>query len=235
MLFCFWVFRIFLQRGVRVDRVVEQIYFAGVRALPTTLLAGGFVGAIMAIQVHLQLKDFGAESFLGGISTSTTLRNIGPMLIAFILCGKVGTQACAELGTMRVTDQIDALRCLGVHPVEFLIIPKLIAATLSSFLLLVIGLFFTVVGGCLISSGLGVNTLQYLGNIPSVITASSVAVALTKSLIFGLLIGIIGCYRGYTTARGAAGVGLSVRKTSVETLIAIIFANFVVSFMVGGM
>lgn len=219
-----------LQGGVRPRAVLEQMYAVGVRSLPTTLLAGGFVGAIMAIQINLQLRDFGAQAFLGGLSTSVTIRNVGPVLIAFILSGKVGAYTSAELGTMQVTDQMNAIRCLGMDPMRYLILPRMVAVVLSSFLLLIVGLMFTIGGGALISSlDLGINPVNYVTNIPSLVTWWSVGTGVVKSFAFGNLIGIIACYKGYTAKGGAVGVGKTVRNTAVETLVAIIIADFVLS------
>lgn len=219
-----------LQNGVRPAQVIDQMYAVGVRSIPTTLLAGSFVGAIMAIQINLQLKDFGAQAFLGGLSTSVTIRNVGPVLIAFILSGKVGAYTSAELGTMQVTEQMSALRCLGMDPIRYLILPRLVAVVLSSFLLLIVGLMLTIGGGTLISSwDLGINPVNYVQNIPRFVSWWSVGTGVVKSFAFGNLIGVIACYRGYTTKGGSEGVGRTVRQTAVETLVAIIVADVAIS------
>lgn len=232
--------KIFVRRGVKWHDLLAQIYDVGVRSLPVTIVTGLFVGAIMVIQINLQLRDFGAQGFLGGLTTSVTLRNVGPVLIAFILSGKVGAYTSAELGTMRVTDQIDAIRCLGMDPVEFLILPRLVAVVISSTLLLLVGLVMTVLGGLLFSDyGLDVNRLNYLGNIPRFVTMSSLLLGAVKSVVFGIIIGVFACYKGYTTSGGARGVGETVRDTSVQILVAIIVMDYVVSevasFVTGGM
>jgi phospholipid/cholesterol/gamma-HCH transport system permease protein len=218
-------------RGVSLTEVLDQMYTVGVRSLSTTISTGLFVGAIMAIQINLQLRDFGAQSFLGGLTTSVTLRNVGPVLIAFILSGKVGAYTSAELGTMQVTDQINAIRCLGADPIRYLIVPRLIAVVLSSFLLLVVGLMVSLGGGLVLSHlQLGVNYLGFLSNVPQIVSWSSVAMSVVKSFLFGSLIGLIACYRGYTASGGAAGVGEAVKNTAVTTLIAIIITDYFVSW-----
>lgn len=221
-----------LRRGVPVSLVMDQMVSVGVHSLSTTITAGLFVGAIMAIQLDLQLRDFGAQGYLGGLATSVTVRNLGPVLIAFILSGKVGAYTSAELGTMRVTDQIDAIRCLGVSPIEYIIVPRMIAVVLSAFLLLVIGLMVSILGGLLISSlALGINATQYLHTIPRFVSGWSVATGMAKSFVFGSLIGLISCYRGYTTTGGAMGVGNTVRSTSVLNLVCIIVADCFLSWV----
>ncbi len=211
--------------------VMDQMYRVGVGSIATVVFTGLFVGAIMAVQVSLELRDFGAQGFLGGLTTSVTLRNVGPVLIAFLLAGKVGAYTSAELGNMRVTDQIEAIRCLGISPIGFLIAPRFLAVVLSAFCLLMIGLLFTLLGGLGISAAqLGVNSLYFLREVPRFVTVPSFAMALVKCFIFGVLIAWVSCYRGYYTTGGSAGVGASVRRTSVECLVFILIADYVTSF-----
>jgi phospholipid/cholesterol/gamma-HCH transport system permease protein len=190
----------------------------------------------MAIQIHLQLKDFGAQAFLGGLSASVTIRNVGPLLIAFILSGKVGAYTTAELGTMQVTDQISAIRCLGMDPLRYLVAPRFLAVVISSFLLLIIGLMTAIGGGALIASlDLGVNTLSYVQNIPTIVTGWSVGTGVLKSFIYGGIIASVSCYRGYTASNGASGVGDNVKAASVQTLVTIIIADFALSNVAEGL
>jgi len=209
---------------------VNQMYEVGVRSASTTMVAGGFVGAIMAIQINIQLRDFGAQAFLGGLATSVTIRNVGPVLIAFILSGKVGAYTSAELGTMVVTDQISAIRCLGADPMRYLILPRMCAVVLSSFFLLIVGLMMSIGGGVLVSSlHLGINVLNYTGDIPRFVQWWSVATGVVKSFVFGLIIAVIACYRGYHTKGGAVGVGKTVKSCAVQTLVCIIIADVTIS------
>ncbi len=226
-LFFFRSLVLLCRNGVSMRSTLAQMYQSGVHSLSTTVVAGLFVGAIMAIQINMQLVDFGAEAFLGGLSTSVTIRNVGPVLIAFILSGKVGAYTSAELGTMRVTDQIDAIRCLGTDPLVYLVLPRLVAVIASSFILLVVGLMVTIAGGLILSwVKLGVSPEAFLQNVPTIVNGTSLAMGMTKSLVFGLLIGVTCCYRGYHATGGAAGVGRTVRQAAVQTLVAIIIADF---------
>jgi phospholipid/cholesterol/gamma-HCH transport system permease protein len=211
--------------------VLEQIFQVGVKSLGMTVTAGLFVGAIMAIQIDVQLKDFGAEAFLGGLSTSTTLRNVGPVLIAFLLSGKVGAYTSAELGTMEVTEQLNAIRLLGADPIEYIILPRAWAVVISSFLLLIVGLMVTILGGVVFSQFIGVNPLSYIQNIPRIVTGWSVGLSIIKSFIFGLIIAIVSCYKGYQARGGAVGVGAAVQSCAVTNLILIIFVDFFLSMV----
>jgi len=218
-----------IEGKTRWRQVVDQIYQVGFRSLGMTFTAGIFVGAIMALQIDVQLKDFGAEAFLGGLSTSTTLRNVGPVLIAFLLSGKVGAYTSAELGTMEVTEQLNAIRLLGANPVEYIILPRMWAVIVSSFLLLIVGLMVTILGGVIFSEMIGINPLTYIQNIPRIVTGGSIALSVVKSFLFGVIIAVVSCYKGYYARGGSVGVGIAVQSCSVTNLMLIIFTNFIVS------
>lgn len=223
-----------MRQGVPRKSFFAQMYQVGVRSVGMTCVSGGFVGAILAIQIDLQLRDFGAQSFLGGLSTSTTLRNLGPVLIAFLLAGRVGAYTAAELGTMAITDQLNSVRCLGLNPLQVIVLPRLVALVCSSFLLLILGLGMTVVGGMVLSSlSLDINPLQFLSRVPEFISVNSIMLALVKSFVFGFMIGTLSCYFGYTTSGSAEAVGLTVRKTAVFSLLSILMMDFLISWLGG--
>ena len=212
---------------------VSQLASVAWRSLPTTLTAGMFTGAIMAVQFDMQLKDFGAQVTLGGLATSGTLREVGPILIAFMLAGKVGAFTSAELGTMKVTDQIDAIRCLGVNPISYLVVPRFCAVILSSILLLSFGLVISIVGGIIAGYfAAGINPQQYLLMIPRFATSEALVLAVTKAVVFGILMGHICCANGYWTTGGTQGVGRSVKTTAVQSMVAIVLADFTVSWII---
>ncbi|NCN39911.1 ABC transporter permease [bacterium] len=214
------------------ERREFQLQFADVaiRSLSTTITAGIFTGAVLALQFHLQLKDFGAESVLGGLNTSGTIREVGPILIAFMLAGKVGAYTSAELGSMKVTDQIQAVRCLGIDPITFFVLPRFCAVALTAVLLLVFGLVISVLGGMVAVWGIAdIHPDQYLLTISRFASNTSLILATTKSVVFGILMGLICCYNGYQTEGGTFGVGESVRKTAVQSMVAIVIADFAIT------
>ncbi len=207
-----------------------QFADVAIRSLSTTITAGIFTGAVLALQFHLQLKDFGAESVLGGLNTSGTIREVGPILIAFMLAGKVGAYTSAELGSMKVTDQIQAVRCLGIDPITFFVLPRFCAVALTAVLLLIFGLVISVLGGMTAVWAIaGVNPDQYLLTISRFASNTSLILATTKSVAFGILMGLICCYHGYQTTGGTFGVGESVRKTAVQSMVAIVIADFAIT------
>jgi len=218
------------------DELVSQFALVCWRSLPTTLVAGLFTGAILAIQFYLQLRGFGAENVLGGLNTSACIREVGPVLIAFMLAGKVGAYTSAELASMRVSDQIEALRSLGMHPLNFLVVPRFLAVTLSALVLLCFGLIVSVLGGLAAARLVGnINSTQYLSMLPRYIDGFSVAMAVIKSFVFGLLMALICCHNGYLCEAGTAGVGRAVRRTAVQSMFAIVVVDFVVSLLARGL
>jgi phospholipid/cholesterol/gamma-HCH transport system permease protein len=139
VLFVKEVVRTALTTPCTFESVCEQIWKVTMQSMSTTALAGFFVGAIMTVQFTMQINAFGAIGYLGGLASSATVREVGPLLIAFLLSGKVGAFTSAELGTMQVTEQIDAIRCLGANPMQEIILPRYIGIIISSFFLLAIG------------------------------------------------------------------------------------------------
>ncbi len=214
------------------ESICVQIWKVTIQSLPTTGMAGFFVGAIMTVQFTMQIKTFGALGYLGGLSTSATIREVGPLLIAFLLSGKVGAFTSAELGTMRVTEQIDAIRCLGANPIQEIILPRFIGIVISSFFLLATGLSMSIFGGLLL--GLlfsGINPEEYLRHIPTIVSSYSVLSGLFKCLVFALILASVCTYKGYTAHGGAKGVGQSVVATAVMTMVGIVVADWLTSFL----
>lgn len=213
-----------------LSTICEQIWRVTLQSLNTTAMAGFFVGGIMTVQFTMQVKQFGALGYLGGLATSGTIREVGPLLIAFMLSGKVGAFTSAELGTMRVTEQIDAIRCLGANPLQEIILPRFLGIVVSSFLLLAIGLVMSIAGGLLMAMIFsGINPDEYLRHIPTIVSSISICGGLFKCLVFALVLASICTYKGYTTTGGAKGVGRSVVSTAVATMVGIVLADWLTS------
>src|SRR5437868_7853392 len=159
----------------RFEAVTDQIWKVTIQSMPTTAVAGFFVGAIMTVQFTMQITTFGALGYLGGLATSATMREVGPLLIAFLLSGKVGAFTSAELGTMQVTEQIDAIRCLGANPMQEIILPRYFGIVISSFFLLTAGLFMSIFGGTLMGYVFaGINPEEYIRHIPTLVNSYSI-------------------------------------------------------------
>lgn len=215
-----------------LESLCEQIWKVTVQSLPTTAMAGFFVGAIMTVQFGMQITAFGALGYLGGLATSATVREVGPLLIAFLLSGKVGAFTSAELGTMQVTEQIDAIRCLGADPMQEIVLPRYLGIIVSSFILLAAGLVMSIFGGMLLGIAFaGINPDEYLRHIPTVVNAYSIANGLFKCLVFALVLASICTYKGYNTRGGAKGVGRAVVSTAVMTMVGIVITDWLTSLL----
>lgn len=214
------------------EAICNQVWRVTIASLPTTAMAGFFVGAIMTVQFTLQIKTFGALGYLGGLATSATVREVGPLLIAFLLSGKVGAFTSAELGTMRVTEQIDAIRCLGANPLTEIILPRYLGIIISSFFLLAAGLVMSVFGGLILGYFFtGINPEEYLRHIPTIVTQFSIMNGLFKCLAFALVLASVCTYKGYTATGGAKGVGRAVVSTAVFTMVGIVVIDWFTSFL----
>lgn len=216
--------------------VIEQISSVGIRSLSTVCFAGFFVGAILVIQLHLMLAQYEAQSILGGLNTSACIREVGPLIISFLLAGKVGAYTTAELGTMRVTEQIDAIRCLGTNPLQYLVVPRFVAIVTCSLLLLVFGLLVGLGGSMFVATSLyNINPLQYLATVPRFAGGWTVFCGVAKSFVYGTIVAAVSTYKGYNASGGAKGVGIAVTECAVYTNLLIVLANSFMSIFLDGL
>lgn len=221
-----------VKKRLRIHDVFEQIWKVIAESFLTTAMAGFFVGAIMTVQFALLMKEFGAMGYLGGLSSSATFREVGPLLIAFMLSGKVGAFTSAELGTMQVTEQMDAVRCLGSDPLQEIIAPRFVGIIIASFFLLGAGLIMSILGGMVLGDLFaGVNFEEYLRHIPTIVSPVSILSGSIKCGAFAVVTATVCTYKGYTTSGGAKGVGKSVVTTSVMTMICIVLMDWFTSFV----
>jgi phospholipid/cholesterol/gamma-HCH transport system permease protein len=214
--------------------IIQQIAYVSYRSLGTIAFAGLFVGAILVLQFNQILTQYGAESLLGGLNTSTVIRQVGPLIISFLLAGKIGAFTAAELGTMRVTEQIDAVECLGTDPFQYLIVPRFVGIVASSVFLLTIGMIVSVAGAVLVAAVLcGVNPLQYISSIPRFVSGWSIFGGMIQAVLYGVIVAAVACYHGFTASGGARGVGRAVTLAAVYTNFYIVVANFVSNEVLG--
>ncbi|MBL7555044.1 MAG: ABC transporter permease [Bdellovibrionaceae bacterium] len=232
LLFLSEVLKTLWKRPCKLELVLEQVWHVTIQSFPTTAMAGFFVGGIMTVQFAMLVSEFGASAYLGGLATSATIREIGPMLIAFMLSGKVGAFTSAELGTMKVTEQIDAIRCLGADPIQEIILPRFLGIIISSFFLLTGGLMLSVIGGSTLGILFaGINPQEYVRHIPTILGFPSLLSGLVKCMSYALVLATICTFMGYFTTGGAKGVGRSVVSTSVLTMVTIVVFDWGTSFL----
>jgi len=213
------------------EAVIQQIAEVSTRTIGTVIFAGIFVGAILVLQFDVMLRRFDAQTLLGGLNTSATIREIGPLIISFLLAGKIGAFTTAELANMRVTEQIDAVESLGVSPIQYLIIPRFIAIVLSSVVLLAIGLSVSVIGSIFVAQSFsGMNMYEYIASIPRFAGGWTIFEGLMRSLVFSTIVANVSTYKGYTATGGARGVGRAVTQSAIYINVYIVVANFISSF-----
>ena len=211
----------------RIRLLTPQLYAIGTKSIPVVMLVGGFVGAVLGIEMYAQLAAISQETRLGGIINVSVVKQIGPVLAAVMIAGRVGGAVAAELGTMRVTEQIDALRVMGTDPIAYLVVPRVIACVFMVPILTIFSDVLGVLGGWLVVvQAFGVNPTDYWQFSANFVNNWDLATGLVKSVFFGFAIGMISCYKGFNAQGGSQGVGQAATDSFVTSFIVIIVSNF---------
>jgi phospholipid/cholesterol/gamma-HCH transport system permease protein len=204
-----------------------QMYEVGVRSVPVVSVTGAFIGMVLAIESFPQFKSIGQEFRLGTVINLSVVKQIGPVLAAVMLAGRIGGALTAELGTMNVTEQLDALRVMGADPIRYLVVPRFLACVLLTPMLTIFSDFLGVLGGWIVSVRLlGVPSGPYWQYSAAGVENWQIMEGLMKSFFFGGVIGLISCYKGFTCGAGASGVGRACTESFVTSFIVIIILNF---------
>ena len=214
----------------KLRNVFKQMEFVGVQSLFVVILTGAFTGMVLSLQSYTALKRFGAESMVGPTVALSMARELGPVLTGLMVAGRAGSAMSTELGTMRVTEQIDALFTMGVNPVRYLVVPRMIAGMLMLPLLAIVTDFVGVIGGYLVGvKFLGINPGVYIGRTIDFVTVGDIFDGLIKSLFFGLIIALTACYNGYYTTGGAEGVGKAATSSVVQGCVLILISDYLLT------
>lgn len=218
--------------GLRIRDFLSVAEASGARALPIIGMLGFLIGLIMAFQGAVLMAQFGAEIYIADFVGKSVTRELGPLITAIIVAGRTGSAFAAELGTMKVNEEIDAFTTMGLDPVRFLVVPRVLAATLMTPLLAVFANLFGMAGGAVVMSGLGFPLVTYVNRIMASVTAVDFTSGLLKALVFGLLISTAGCLCGLRTGEGARAVGNSATRAVVSSIVMIVIADgiFAVAF-----
>ncbi len=212
-------------RNIRL--LFPQLYDVGVKSVPVIAITGAFIGMVMAIETYTQFKTIGQEQRLGSIINLSVVKQIGPVLAAVMLAGRVGGALTAELGTMNVTEQLDAMRVMGTDPIRYLVAPRFIACLLLTPMLTIYSDMLGVLGGWFVAvRSLGIPNEPYWFYSASGVDIWQLMEGIVKSVFFGAAIGSISCYKGFTSGPGASGVGRACTDAFVASFIAIIVLNF---------
>jgi phospholipid/cholesterol/gamma-HCH transport system permease protein len=223
------VYAVFHPRSVRWRDALSVAEAAGVNALPIVALVSFLMGLIMAFQAAIPLRQFGAELFIANLIGLSMLRELGPLMTAIILAGRSGSAFAAELGTMKVREEIDALRTMGLDPVRFLVVPRVVAAVCMTPLLTVFANLLGLMGGSVVMLSLGFPLITYFNQVQYAVTYGSLIGGLVKAFVFGILVAGIGCLRGLQAKTGATAVGESTTSAVVSGIILIAITDGIFS------
>ena len=204
-----------------------QMNIIGVRSVPVVMITGAFVGMTLAVQAYDQLAGMGLEEHLGVLINISVVKELGPVLAAVMLAGRIGGALTAELGTMNVTEQIDAIRSMGTDPIRYLVVPRVLACLLLTPVLIIYADLMGIIGGYFVSViQLGINGRAYWNFSASGVELWDISIGVIKGFFFGAAIAVISCYKGFTCKEGAQGVGRACTEAFVASFISILALDF---------
>jgi phospholipid/cholesterol/gamma-HCH transport system permease protein len=224
-----------LRLRVRIAETISQAALLGVQSLIIVMLTSLFTGMVISLESAQQAVAYGFANVVGGAVAYASVRELGPMLTGVVVAGRVGAAIAAELGSMVVTEQIEALRSMGLEPSRFLVVPRLVALLVMLPLLTIFADVVSIVGGMWIAQAYAhVSYDAFLSSVRQSIAVSDVLKGLLKAFVFATIIAMVGAYQGLSTRGGAAGVGRSTTFAVVLAIILIFISNFVLSFLLFG-
>ena len=214
------------KKGLRRSFFFQQLVFAGNESLPIAFLVAASVGAVLALQAAYQLKQFGALMYTGALVALSMTRELGPILTSIVVAGRVGASMTAELGTMKTQEEIDALTTMGIPPIPYLVVPRILAIAIMLPCLAILNNIIGMLGGLLVGwLGLGIDPNIYMTESLHALVAKDILTGIAKSFVFALLIGLICTYKGLSTHGGAESVGRSTTQAVVLSTISVIVSD----------
>ena len=212
---------------LKIQRVIRQLHFIGARSSLVIALTGVFTGMVLSLQGYNTLERFGSTGFLGSAVAITLITELGPVLSALMVTGRAGSALTAEIGIMRITEQIDAIEVMALNPMRYLVVPNILAGII---VLPLLGALFDVVGiygGYLVGVELlGVSSGTYFSSMTDVVTPTDITIGLYKSLCFGLVITLICCFKGYHAGYGAEGVSQATTEAVVSSFVSVLVLDY---------
>ena len=215
--------------------IIKQIYFIGARSMSLIIISGATIGMVLGLQFYNTLERFGSVELLGSAVALSIIRELGPVMTAIMVVGRAGSAICAELGIMRISEQIDALECMAISPDKFLVAPKVIAGIICVPLLSLVFAVVAIFGGYFVGVVMfGVAEGSYMNGMIDAVTWSDIELGLVKSFVFGLLVTLICCAKGFymhlskTGNFGAEGVSYATTDAVVLSSIAVLFSDFLI-------
>jgi len=220
---------------IRIGETINQAYLLGVQSAPIVLLTSLFVGMVISFESAQNAANYGVSNLVGGAVAYTSARELGPMLSAVVVAGRAGAAIAAELGSMVVTEQVEALEALGLSPTRMLVVPRLVAMIVMMPVLTILADIVSIAGGAFLARTLaGIPYDEFIQSARQFAGFSDFMKGLIKAFVFGGVIALIGCYQGLGTRGGAAGVGQSTTGSVVTSIILIFILNFVLSLILFG-
>jgi phospholipid/cholesterol/gamma-HCH transport system permease protein len=213
------------------DRVFEQMAVVGIESLPIVLITMLFGGMVIGLQTAKEFVLFGAGQYVGGVVALSIAREVAPTLTGIVVAARIGSSFAAEIGSMRITNQVDALRALATNPVRYLVTPRLLAAAIMLPVLTMFGNATGMLGGALVAVNAGVSYQSFLYSASQFLRVYDLGGGMLKTLVFGIIITITSCYIGLQTEGGAAGVGRSTTAAVVWSIILLYASNFLMSWL----
>lgn len=215
-------------------RILNQMLEIGFNTLPLAAMIGLFTGMVLALQTGIELRRFGYEQIVGAIVGLSMVREMGPVITAFLVSARVGSAMAAEIGTMAVTEEVDALKAMGINPVRYLVLPRFIGAFTMLPLLTIYSVIVGIIGGEIVSTTfLNISSEIYLRNLWDSMAFKEIWHGLSKTFVFATIISIVSCYMGLTTTNGAEGVGKATTRSVVISLTLILVSDFFISRFIG--
>jgi phospholipid/cholesterol/gamma-HCH transport system permease protein len=216
----------------RLHSYLVQLLQIGFHSTLVISLIGMFTGAVLAVQMEYTLSKFGATAFTGSAIALSLIRELGPVLTALMVVGRAGSAITAEIGIMRITEQIDALRGMAVDPLQYLMAPRLVAGLIAMPLLMAIFVVVGIAGGYVVSVGLlGLSSGTFMNEMISAVDSVDVVSGFVKAIVFGLIFGWVSCYKGYTCGFGAVGVNKATTQSVVTASVAVLVVDYFLTSM----
>jgi len=227
----YWIFvGPFKKKPLKRPALFEQMVFMGARSIVIVFFVTFFTGVVLAMQSAYQLKQMGGTIYVASLVSISICRELGPVLTALVIAGRIGAAITAEIGSMKVNEQIEALETMAINPIRFLVTPKLVALFFMLPCLTVIGDLSGMLGGYLVGVyNLGINSHLYIQTAFKFLTLKDIYTGLSKSFAFAIIIALVGCYQGMSTKGGAVGVGRATTISVVTSFIMIIIADAIIT------
>lgn len=223
-------FKQMFKRPLRIKLFIKQVEFIGYKSIPIVILTGIFTGMVFSLQSYNGLNNFGASSMTGGLVAMAVIMELGPVLTGIMVAARAGSAMTAELGTMKVTEQIDALDALAIDPVHYLAVPRILASMVSLPLLNAICIMFALLGGyTVVVMIMGVNEATYFEHMYTYTTVNDITDSMIKAFVFGIIIATVSCHNGFNTKTGAEGVGKATTLSVVESSVFILMFDYILT------